>query len=143
MSPVYSTISRRLTARRALRPFLLTSLTAGPGARIGPGARVGLEQVGCGDAVVDPARGTYSDAECGGRHVYEIPRSDGRGDRAGESLGRGASMKRRDFISSLTAVAGLAAVRVPMIDGPPAPLARPFDLDPGRLPPGPSLTAAD
>src|SRR5437879_8714143 len=105
MSPVYSTISRRLTARRALRPFLLTSLTSGPGARLVRCARVGLQQVGPGDAVVDQARGTYSDAECGGRHVYEIPRSDGRGDRAGESLGRGASMKRRDFISSLTAVA--------------------------------------
>jgi len=52
-------------------------------------------------------------------------------------------MKRRDFISSLTAVAGLAAVRVPMIDGPPAPLARPFDLDRVRLRPGPFLDALE
>jgi len=52
-------------------------------------------------------------------------------------------MKRRDFISSLTAVAGLAAVRVPIIDGSPAPLARPFDLDRVRLHPGPFLDALE
>ena len=52
-------------------------------------------------------------------------------------------MKRRDFISSLTAVAGLAAVRVPIIDGSSAPLARPFDLDRVRLHPGPFLDALE
>ena len=52
-------------------------------------------------------------------------------------------MKRRDFISSLTAVAGLAAVRIPIIDGSSAPLARPFDLDRVRLHPGPFLDALE
>src|SRR5437773_341140 len=52
-------------------------------------------------------------------------------------------MKRRDFISSLTAVAGLAAVPVPIIDGSPAPLARPFDLDRVRLHPGLFLDALE
>ena len=51
-------------------------------------------------------------------------------------------MKRRDFISTLAAVGGLAALHVPVSDAPPL-LARPFDLDRVRLLPGPFLDALE
>jgi uncharacterized protein len=51
-------------------------------------------------------------------------------------------MKRREFLSSVTAAAGLATLRVPILDGAPVPLVRPSDLDRVRLHPGPFLDAA-
>ena len=52
-------------------------------------------------------------------------------------------MKRRDFLASVTAVAGLAPLRVPPGDISPTPLARPFDLDRVHLHPGPFRDAMD
>ncbi len=51
-------------------------------------------------------------------------------------------MKRRDFISSLAAVSGLAALHVPVSDARPL-LARPFDLNRVRLLAGPFLDALE
>jgi hypothetical protein len=52
-------------------------------------------------------------------------------------------MKRRDFVSSVVAAAGMAGLRVsiPLPDAVPAILARPFDLNRVRLLPGPFLDA--
>src|SRR5262245_623021 len=52
-------------------------------------------------------------------------------------------MKRREFVSSVVAAAGLAGLRLPIHDAPFAPLARPFDLNRVRLHPGPFLDALE
>jgi len=52
-------------------------------------------------------------------------------------------MKRREFVSSVVAAAGLAGLRLPIPDSTPAMLARPFALDRVRLHPGPFLEALE
>ena len=52
-------------------------------------------------------------------------------------------MKRREFVSSVAAAAGLAGLRLPIPDSTPAMLARPFALDRVRLHPGPFLDALE
>jgi hypothetical protein len=52
-------------------------------------------------------------------------------------------MKRREFLSSIVAAAGLAGLRLPVPDAAPAILARPFDLSRVRLLPGPFLDALE
>ncbi len=52
-------------------------------------------------------------------------------------------MKRREFLSSAVAAAGLAGLRVPVPDTTPAILARPFELNRVRLHPGPFLDALE
>lgn len=52
-------------------------------------------------------------------------------------------MRRREFLSSVAAAAGVATLRLPLGDSPPTPLARPFDLSRVRLHPGPFLDAME
>ncbi|HXE83983.1 MAG TPA: beta-L-arabinofuranosidase domain-containing protein [Gemmatimonadales bacterium] len=52
-------------------------------------------------------------------------------------------MKRREFVSSVAAAAGLAGLRLPIPDSTPAMLARPFALDRVRLHPGPFVDALE
>ena len=52
-------------------------------------------------------------------------------------------MKRREFVSSVVAAAGVAGLRLPIPDAPVALLARPFPLDRVRLHPGPFLDARE
>lgn len=50
-------------------------------------------------------------------------------------------MRRREFVSTMAAAAGLATLRLPISDTPPQPLVRRFDLDRVRLLPGTFLDA--
>ncbi|HLZ44654.1 MAG TPA: beta-L-arabinofuranosidase domain-containing protein, partial [Gemmatimonadales bacterium] len=52
-------------------------------------------------------------------------------------------MKRRDFLTSMAAVSGLATIRLPISEAPTLPLVQPFDLDRVRLGPGPFLDALE
>src|SRR3989442_5801976 len=54
----------------------------------------------------------------------------------------GVPMKRRDFLSSMVAAAGVAGLRFRTSDAPSMPV-RPFDLDRVRLHPGPFLDALE
>src|SRR5262245_22846016 len=52
-------------------------------------------------------------------------------------------MKRREFVSSVVAAAGLAGLRFPVTDSPPVMLASPFALNRVRLHAGPFLDALE
>src|SRR5205823_14540556 len=65
-----------LTARGAVRAVFLTPLAPRAGTGLERRPRVGVQPLGRSDAVARKARRSDPNAECGGRHLRQVSRSD-------------------------------------------------------------------